>query len=219
MRRIVAVYPNDHLGVNTITLDPMWRSPFGANIYMAPYAADSAGNCRGRAAADVRQRGHVGLGALRRSPPRDCDTAIVGCGTDSAGAADGAGGIPCVRRRRGTGTAVDLWTAKSFARFIPPNSNPIVLNGTVDHNVVARHRAAFSVGGRYLRGVSGIALVARTGRRSAEGRIGERIRRIAQSPAAQRPGGGADCSFAGAPGDLRTFPAHAPQHQFRQSRV
>ena len=35
MRRIVAAYPNDHLGVNTITLDPMWRSPFGANGYMA----------------------------------------------------------------------------------------------------------------------------------------------------------------------------------------
>jgi predicted permease len=28
------------------------------------------------------------------------------------------------------------WTAKSFARFIPPNANPVVLNGTVDHNVV-----------------------------------------------------------------------------------
>src|SRR6185437_5441978 len=28
------------------------------------------------------------------------------------------------------------WTAKRFADFIPPNANPIVLNGTVDHNVV-----------------------------------------------------------------------------------
>src|SRR5208337_1547464 len=27
--------PNDHLGTNTITLDPMWRSPFGANVYLA----------------------------------------------------------------------------------------------------------------------------------------------------------------------------------------
>ena len=27
--------PNDHLGTNTITLDPMWRSPFGANGHMA----------------------------------------------------------------------------------------------------------------------------------------------------------------------------------------
>jgi hypothetical protein len=29
MRRIVSAYPDDHLGTNTITLDPMWRSPFG----------------------------------------------------------------------------------------------------------------------------------------------------------------------------------------------
>ncbi|HEY3624712.1 MAG TPA: ABC transporter permease [Terracidiphilus sp.] len=36
MRRIVAAYPNDHLGTNTITLDPMWRSPFGANGYRPP---------------------------------------------------------------------------------------------------------------------------------------------------------------------------------------
>ena len=28
MRRIVAAYPDDHLGVNTITLDPMWLEPF-----------------------------------------------------------------------------------------------------------------------------------------------------------------------------------------------
>ncbi len=35
MRQLVAAYPNDHLGVNTITLDPLWRAPFGANGYMA----------------------------------------------------------------------------------------------------------------------------------------------------------------------------------------
>ena len=32
---LVAAYPNDHLGVNTITLDPLWRAPFGANGYLA----------------------------------------------------------------------------------------------------------------------------------------------------------------------------------------
>ena len=29
-----------------------------------------------------------------------------------------------------------MWTAKTFARFIPPNANPIAVNGTVDHCVV-----------------------------------------------------------------------------------
>jgi len=35
MHHIVAAYPDDHLGENGIILDPMWRSPFGANGYMA----------------------------------------------------------------------------------------------------------------------------------------------------------------------------------------
>ncbi len=29
-----------------------------------------------------------------------------------------------------------MWTSKTFARFIPPNSNPIVLNGRMDQYVV-----------------------------------------------------------------------------------
>src|ERR1700678_1265811 len=31
MHHIVTAYPDQHLGDNRITLDPMWRSPFGAN--------------------------------------------------------------------------------------------------------------------------------------------------------------------------------------------
>src|SRR6201997_2467492 len=35
MRNIVAAFPDDHLGDNRISVDPMWRSPFGANGYLA----------------------------------------------------------------------------------------------------------------------------------------------------------------------------------------
>jgi predicted permease len=35
MQRIVADYPEPHQGANTISTDPLWRSPFGANVYMA----------------------------------------------------------------------------------------------------------------------------------------------------------------------------------------
>ena len=35
MRQLVAEFPDDHIGVNTITLDPLWRSPFGANVFLA----------------------------------------------------------------------------------------------------------------------------------------------------------------------------------------
>lgn len=35
MQRIVQQYPTSHLGNNAITVDPIWRSPFGANVYLS----------------------------------------------------------------------------------------------------------------------------------------------------------------------------------------
>ena len=36
MQRLVAQYPQgDHQGDNQISTDPLWRSPFGVNVYMA----------------------------------------------------------------------------------------------------------------------------------------------------------------------------------------
>ena len=136
MRRIVAAYPNDHLGVNTITLDPMWRSPFGANIYMAttlPILLAIAGVVLLLTCANVATLALVRFVARRR------EIAIR--------QSLGAGRIQLVRQMVLEGFFVSFaggalallltaWTAKSFARFIPPNANPVVLNGTVDHNVV-----------------------------------------------------------------------------------
>jgi len=34
MQRIVDRYPEAHQGSNTISSDPLWRSPFGANVYL-----------------------------------------------------------------------------------------------------------------------------------------------------------------------------------------
>ncbi len=136
MRHIVVAYPNDHLGVNTITLDPMWRSPFGANIYMAatlPILLAIAGVVLLLTCANVATLALVRFVARRR------EIAIR--------QSLGAGRIQLVRQMVLEGILVSLaggamallmtsWTAKSFARFIPPNANPIALNGTVDHNVV-----------------------------------------------------------------------------------
>ena len=64
MHHIVAAYPDQHLGDNRITLDPMWRSPFGANGYMAatlPILLAFAG-CG--AVADLRERGYAHAGAV-----------------------------------------------------------------------------------------------------------------------------------------------------------
>jgi predicted permease len=136
MQRIAVAYPNDHLGVNTITLDPMWRSPFGANVYMAttlPILLAIAGIVLLLTCANVATLALVRFVARRR------EIAIR--------QSLGAGRIQLVRQMVLEGFSVSFaggalallltaWTAKSFARFIPPNANSVVLNGTVDHNVV-----------------------------------------------------------------------------------
>ena len=136
MRRIVAAFPNDHLGVNTITLDPMWRSPFGANGYMAstlPILLAIAGVVLLLTCANVATLTLVRFVSRRR------EIAIR--------QAMGAGRLQLVRQMVLEGVMLSLgagavallltsWTAKTFAWFIPPNSNPIVLNGTVDQKVV-----------------------------------------------------------------------------------
>src|SRR5580704_307311 len=136
MRRIVSAYPDDHLGTNTITLDPMWRSPFGANGYMAatlPILLAIAGVVLLLTCANVATLMLVRFVSRRR------EIAI----RQSLGAQR----IQLVRQMVMEGVilsagagAVALFltsmTAKTFARFFPANSNPIVLNGTVDQNVV-----------------------------------------------------------------------------------
>ncbi|MBS1803798.1 MAG: ABC transporter permease [Acidobacteria bacterium] len=136
MRQIVAAYPSEHIGANNITLDPMWRSPFGANVYLAkslPILLAIAAFVLLLTCVNVATLALVRFVARRR------EIAI----RESLGAsrfqlmrqmileglfASLAGGLVAL--------ALTSWTAKRFADFIPPNANPIVLNGTVDHNVI-----------------------------------------------------------------------------------
>jgi predicted permease len=137
MHQIVAAYPAEHIGANNITLDPMWRSPFGANVYLArslPILLAIAAFVLLLTCVNVATLALVRFVARRR------EIAI----RESLGASrfqlmrqmilEGlilslAGGLLAL--------ALTSWTAKRFADFIPPNANPIVLNGTVDHNVIA----------------------------------------------------------------------------------
>ena len=136
MRRIVQAYPDDHLGTNTISLDPMWRSPFGANGYMAatlPILLAIAG------VVLLLTCFNVATLTLVRFVSRRREIAIR--------QSMGANRLQLVRQMVLEGMILSLcagaiallltaWTAKTFEWFIPPSSNPIVLNGTVDHNVV-----------------------------------------------------------------------------------
>jgi predicted permease len=136
MQRIVAAYPNDHLGTNTITLDPMWRSPFGANGYMAatlPILLAIAGvvlllTCANVATLTlvrfVSRRREI---AIRQSLGAQRVQLVRQMVLEGVILSAGAGAVAML---------LTSLTAKTLARFFPANSNPLALNGSVDQSVV-----------------------------------------------------------------------------------
>jgi predicted permease len=136
MRRLVAAYPASHLGVNTITLDPMWRSPFGGNGYffsLLPVLLAFS------VLVLLLTCANVATLLLVRFVARARDLAI----RQSLGASR----VALMRQMILEGVIVSLagsalaliltvWTSRMLGRFVPPNASPLVANGTVDQGVV-----------------------------------------------------------------------------------
>lgn len=136
MQRIVAEYPADHGGVNTIALDPLWRSPFGANGYLAaflPILLAIAGVVLLLTCANVATLALVRFVGRRRE---------IGI-RQALGAPSGVllrqmilegfflslgGGLLAI--------GLTLWTSKILGGMVPPNASPLVLNGSVDAGVL-----------------------------------------------------------------------------------
>lgn len=136
MRRLVAEYPAAHLGVNTITLDPMWRSPFGANGY---FAASLPILLAFAALVLLLTCANVATLMLVRFVARARDLAIR--------QSLGAGRAALMRQMileallvSVAGSVIALlltvWTSRTLGRFIPPNANPIAISGSVDQSVM-----------------------------------------------------------------------------------
>jgi predicted permease len=136
MRHIVAAYPDQHLGDNQISLDPMWRSPFGVNGYMAatlPILLAFA------ALVLLLTCANVATLTLVRFVSRRRELAIR--------QSLGANRMQLVRQMVLEGVvlsivagtmalALTMWTSKTFASFFPANSTPLALNGNMDYKVV-----------------------------------------------------------------------------------
>lgn len=136
MRHIVAAYPDDHLGENRITLDPMWRSPFGANGYMAatlPILLAFA------AVVLLLTCANVATLTLVRFVSRRRELAIR--------QSLGANRMQLVRQMMLEGAALSMvagavalaltsWTSKTFAWFFRAGAGPSHLNGSMDDKVV-----------------------------------------------------------------------------------
>lgn len=136
MRRLVAEYPAAHLGVNTITLDPMWRSPFGANGY---FAASLPILLAFAALVLLLTCANVATLMLVRFVARARDLAIR--------QSLGAGRTALMRQMILEGLLVSLagsalaliltvWTSRTLGRFVPANANPLAISGSVDQGVV-----------------------------------------------------------------------------------
>jgi predicted permease len=136
MKQLVAAYPAEHPGINKITLDPLWRSPFGANAYMAaslPILFAIASVVLLMTCANVATLALVRLISRRR------EVAI----RQSLGASR----LQMMRQMILEGVLISLGgamlailftslTAKTLGDFLPPNSNPISINGSLDWSVV-----------------------------------------------------------------------------------
>ena len=138
MQRIVEQFPDSHRGPNQITLDPLWRSPFGANVYMykgLPMLLALAAVLLLLACANVANL------LLVRSVARRREIALR--------LSMGAGRWRLVRQLLveslllallGGGVALLLtgYTSGFLAAFFPPAPNlPLAINGRTDSRVLA----------------------------------------------------------------------------------
>jgi len=142
MRRIVAQYPTDHPGNNQVSTDPLWRSPFGVNVYLAgtlPILLALAGVLLLLACANFanlllvrsvsRRREfaiRLSMGANRWRLVRQLliEDLLVGL----------AGG--------GLALLATFWSSRTLVSFMPATSLPLVSNGQVDGRVLLATIAA-----------------------------------------------------------------------------
>ena len=136
MQRIAEHFPDQHQGPNQISLDPLWRSPFGANVYLSatlPMLLGLAALLLLLACANVanlllvrsvtRRREiaiRLSIGASRWRLVRQLmvESLVLGL----------AGGILAV--------FITTWSAGTFGAFVPSTTLPLAINGQTDHRVV-----------------------------------------------------------------------------------
>jgi putative ABC transport system permease protein len=137
MQQIVERSPEAHQGTtNQISLDPLWRSPFGANVYfyktlpmllglalvlLLLACANVANLLLVRSVGQRRELAiRLAVGATRAQLVRQLlvESLLLGL----------AGGAFAI--------AITFWTSRSLAGFVPPNTLPLTLDAHVDHRVL-----------------------------------------------------------------------------------
>jgi predicted permease len=136
MQRIVAQYPQEHQGANQLSTDPLWRSPFNANVYMAgtlPMLLALAAVLLLLACANVANL------LLVRSVARRREFAIrlsMGAGRWTLVRQLMAENLLIALAGGAIALSTTLWTSKTLGSFLPGTVLPLAINGEVDGRVL-----------------------------------------------------------------------------------
>jgi predicted permease len=136
MQRIVASTANIERGPNQITLDPLWRSPFGANVYLyksLPLLLGLAAVLLLLACANVANLLMVRLVARSREMALRLSMGATGWRLVRQLLVESllvalAGGAAAM--------LLTIWTAGTFASFFPPSTLPLTINGHANRSVL-----------------------------------------------------------------------------------
>src|SRR6516165_131109 len=152
MQRIAERFPDEHQGPNQITLDPLWRSPFGANVYLSAIlpmllglaalllllaCANVANLLLVRSIARRREIAiRLSIGASRWRLVRQLmiESLLLGL----------AGGVLAL--------FITAWTSGTFAAFVPVTTLPLTITGYA-YNTVVPVTLAIAVGTSVVFGI------------------------------------------------------------------
>jgi len=135
MQGLAARFPEQHRGPNNISSDPLWRSPFGANVYLygtLPMLLALAGALLMLACANVanlllvRSVGRRREMAIRLSMGASRWRVVRQLLIENLFIALAGGAVALM---------LTLWTATTMSAFLPPTTLPLTLNGHVDSSV------------------------------------------------------------------------------------
>jgi predicted permease len=136
MEHLVAQYPTVHMGENQISTDPLWRSPFGANVFLAgtlPILLALAAVLLLLACANVANL------LLVRSVARRREFAIrMSLGASRFRLVRQLMAENLIVALAGGGLALlgTIWTARAISSFLPSGTLPLSINGRVDGRVL-----------------------------------------------------------------------------------
>ena len=186
MQHIAGAFPASHLGANQISTDPLWRSPFGANVYLAGTlpmllalaavllllaCANVANLLLVRSVARRRElaiRLSMGAGRWRVMRQLLVENLLIAL----------AGGLAAL--------ALTTWTAQTLGAFTPITTLPLSINGHVDGTVLLATMLASIL----TVGVSGIFPALRAARLSPAAVLKDESLSASGGPSKSRLSGG-----------------------------